>query len=356
MRFSPIEASNEIGAKYARYLSTIFNIANEGYAAQFQEQLNDHKLFMAGPYLDVTDSFEKGKSLVSLMEEGLVSKEFVSVNTPIDRPLYRHQEIALRKIKQGRNVVVSTGTGSGKTECFLIPILDELIALHNAGELGDGVRALLIYPMNALANDQVERLRSLLKNTPYITFGSYTGQTKNRYSDALSDYRILNEGQSPLPNELICRDQMKETPPNILITNYAMLEYLMVRPADTVFFDNGRGKLWKYIVLDEAHVYNGSTGIEVSMLLKRLQARLRNDNIQFILTSATLGDEDSNEEVTTFAENICSKTFEGTDIIRAYREKPALGEKTRTLPLGFYHSVANALNNEKPDEDIERLV
>lgn len=356
MKFSPIDASNEIEQKYIRYLSTVFGISDDHYARQFQEQLSDKKMFSAGPFLDVTDSFVKGKSISELIQEGFVNAGFSEINMPLDRPLYKHQEKALKKIKEGHNVVVSTGTGSGKTECFLIPILNDLISLHETGDLGPGVRALLIYPMNALANDQVERLRGLLQKVPYITFGSYTGQTKNKYADALADYRILNEGKDPCSNELISRDQMKQTPPNILITNYAMLEYLMVRPADTVFFDGSMGKLWKYIVLDEAHVYNGSTGIEVSMLLKRLQARLKNDSIQYVLTSATLGDGENDEEVTTFARNLCSKDFNITDIVRAYREKPELGEDTNSLPMDFYHDIAKEINEEKPDEDIRKIL
>ena len=356
MKFSPIDASKEIAAKYVRYLSTIFNISDNRYAVQFRDEINNPGLFSAGPFLDVTDSFEKGATIRELISQGLLSQGFSSVNMPLDRPLYKHQEIALRKIRQGKNVVVSTGTGSGKTECFLIPVLNDLISLHEAGQLGPGVRAVFIYPMNALANDQVERLRSLLRNTPYITYGSYTGQTKHRYSDAMADYRVLNEGSTPAPNELISRDQMKESPPNILITNYAMLEYLMVRPADTVFFDGSFSQYWKYIILDEAHVYSGSQGIEVSMLLKRLQARLDNKQIQYILTSATLGDEDSNAEVTTFAESLCSSAFMQSDVIRAYRGKPEYSAKLTTLPVGFYHTVADAISSEKSEQELLQII
>lgn len=331
MKFSPIKASNDIADKYVRYLSTIFSISDTQYYSQFCEQLNDQKMFSAGPYLDVTDSFSKGKSIEELIHDGEMTKGFRQISMPMTRPLYKHQEIAFKKVKEGRNVIVSTGTGSGKTECFLIPILNELVRLHEIGELGPGVRALLVYPMNALANDQIERLRDLLQNVPYITYGSYTGQTKNTYSEALTDYRVLNAGKDPNENELISRDQMKETPPNILITNYAMLEYLMVRPADTVFFDGKNGKKWKYIVLDEAHVYSGSTGIEVSMLLKRLKARLDNNQIQYILTSATLGDGKNDEEVTLFGRNLCSSNFDVSDIVRAYRETPLLNDNTSIM-------------------------
>ena len=162
-----------------------------------------------------------------------------------------------------------------------------------------------------------------LKDYPEITFGSYTGQTEEDYKIALQGYQNLNDGKMPLPNELICRKQMKQSPPHILVTNYAMLEYLMVRPDDDVFFRPQHTQYWKYIVLDEAHVYTGATGIEVSMLLRRLKARLGKPKIQYILTSATLGSEDDNESVAAFAENLCDSPFYAEDIIRSKTEQPA---------------------------------
>src|SRR5699024_5895272 len=142
-----------------------------------------------------------------------------------ERTLYLHQQLALETALAGKNMVVSTGTGSGKTESFLIPILAHLLQEKEEHTLCSGVRALLIYPMNALANDQIERLRELLAKCPEITYGSYTGQTKEKYSEALEDYKKLNDGKLPSPNELISREQIKQTPPHILLTNYAMLEY-----------------------------------------------------------------------------------------------------------------------------------
>ena len=256
------------------------------------------------------------------------------------RPLYYHQEKAVKKVISGRNVVVSTGTGSGKTESFLIPILTHLISERENGTLDEGVRALLIYPMNALANDQVERLRELLCDYPEITFGSYTGQTLNKYNAALEEYRKLNDNETPKPNELISREQMKATPPHILVTNYAMLEYLMVRPDDSVFFDVDKADKLKFIVLDEAHVYSGTTGIEVSMLLRRLKSTLQNHNINYILTSATLGDEKSNNEVAKFASNLCDSEFKDEDVIRASRIDLPLASTEKELPIDFYRECA----------------
>lgn len=353
MSFSPVTASKNIVDKYKRYLSTMFGISNQNYSKQFDRELKEENILSSGPYLDVTDAFVKGKSIDELIKEGKLANGLRKINIPITRPLYKHQEKAIiEKINNGRNVVVSTGTGSGKTECFLIPILNSIIREHEENKLSPGVRALIIYPMNALANDQIERLRGLLRDYPEIKYGSYTGQTKHNYEDALVEYKKLNNSELPLDNELISREQMKESPPHILITNYAMLEYLMIRPQDSIFFTEENSQKWKYIILDESHVYNGSTGIEVSMLLRRLKAKLRNNNIQYILTSATLGSDDDNESVAKFASNLCNSKFNPDDVVRAYRVEPRIQKSTYTLPMDFYTSIAEMISEDEFNEDI----
>ena len=355
MAFSPVEASKNITDKYYRYLKTSFNMG-EPYKKEFRD-LIDSNVFAKGPYLDVTDAFCKGHSLSELIEEGILPKSFSRINMNMTRSLYLHQEKAIRKIaEEGRNLVVSTGTGSGKTESFLIPVLRHLAFENENGTLGAGVRALLVYPMNALANDQVERLRDLLKDYPEITYGVYTGQTKHKTEEALSEYKSLNDNKLPQPNELISREQMIATPPNIFITNYAMLEYLMLRPRDNVFFDGKYAKNWKFIVFDEAHVYNGSTGIEVSMLFRRLKAKLYGQDLTYILTSATLGSEKEDEQVAQFAHNLCNAPFDKNDIIRADRIEPSTQKAVKQLPLSFYGDVAAAKNELKTDSEILDII
>ncbi len=320
MSFDILKASNNITGKYIRYLKTMFDIDNPDYKEKFEKRMDELESFSKGPYLDVIDSFESGKPVKKLIEEGVLNSDFEFVEKIYNKTLYKHQEVSVMKASSGRNIVVSTGTGSGKTESFLIPVLNSIMnERKETGKLTPGVRALLIYPMNALANDQIGRLRKLLKDYPYITFGSYTGQTKENYDKALTKYKALNKDEKPLKNELISREQMKETPPHILITNYSMLEYLMLRPKDNSLFQGEYSNHWKYVVLDEAHTYSGSTGIEVSMLLRRLKAYLGNSDLQFILTSATLGSENTNKEVATFASRLCDSTFSSDDIIRATR-------------------------------------
>lgn len=350
MAFLPVAASAEITKKYKRYLKTIFRFKDPEYQKQFEKMLGSDAQFANGPYLDVTDSFEKGNSIETLISKGKLPAGFSKLDINQTRPLYLHQQISTEKALSGKNVVVSTGTGSGKTESFLIPVLTEIIREHEAGTLDAGVRAMIIYPMNALANDQMERLRSLLKDYPEITYGSYTGQTRHKYSDALIEYKKLNDDAMPNVNELISREQMKENPPHIMITNYAMLEYLMVRPDDSVFFEEENAHKWKFIVLDEAHVYTGSTGIEVSMLLRRLRATLNNNHIRYMLTSATLGDENSDNEVAEFASNLCDAKFYPGDVIRAHRVNVVPESGSITLPLKFYEELSEELKLDNPDK------
>ncbi|OLR58524.1 hypothetical protein BHF70_02145 [Anaerostipes sp. 494a] len=357
MKFSPIKASEEITKKYKRYLRTIFEIADEEYSAQFKQELEAKESFAKGPYLDVVDSFKKGRTLKQLIESGLLPESFQECGFIMDRPLYLHQEEAIKRCAEGKNIVVSTGTGSGKTESFLIPILRELTLEDENGTLSSGVRALIIYPMNALANDQMERLREVLYNYPQITYGSYTGQTKNDYSKALQEYRMLNDGKSPLKNELISREQMIDNPPNILITNYAMLEYLMIRPKENSFFEGIYANHWKFIVLDEAHIYNGSTGIEVSMLLRRLKSSIPVKKLQYILTSATLGNENQNPEVAEFASRLCDSVFNENDVIRATRQQPEkMMEAILKRNISDYENLAKAIIEEDKDRISQEIV
>ena len=341
MKFSPVNASRRIVEKYTRYLGTIFGFSDPEYSRLFKRAIQEQNQFHKGPYLDVLDSFAKEKSIQSMIADNELVSSFVKFGMNPQRPLYAHQYKSISKVNDRHNIVVSTGTGSGKTESFLIPILNALAFEHEAGTLNPGVRALLIYPMNALANDQIERLRTVLAGYPEITFGSYTGQTERKQKDALARYRELNNNANPLPNELISREKMHERPPHILITNYSMLEYLLLRPESSVFFEPENAKSWRFTVLDEAHVYHGSTGIEVSMLLRRLKTRLQHQDMQFILTSATLGDDKQNQEVARFAKDLCSAEFLETDIIRASRIKPKPITDLENLGIDFYVKLAD---------------
>ena len=196
-----------------------------------------------------------------------------------------------------RNIVVATGTASGKTESFLYPILFELYRQYLAGELEEvGVRAMILYPMNALANDQRERLGKIFEDLNEAgsgfrpMFGQYIGQTPEDSKD--NRRNATARAEERLSGELVFREEMRSNPPHILLTNYSMLEYLLIRPDDSSLFDGDRGKRWQFIVLDEAHQYRGAKGMEMGMLIRRLKQRLRDggrkDPFRCIATSATI--------------------------------------------------------------------
>ena len=355
--FSPITAADNIKDEFIGYISTLFHISDKDYAAQFAAALREEGAIAKGPYLDVSDSYKTGKSLAQMIEEGEASSLFHSLEgdipdgekeIQINRGLYLHQERALRKTNKGKNLIVTTGTGSGKTECFIIPIINHLLREAEEGTLSSGVRAILIYPMNALANDQMKRLRNLLKSYPEITFGVYNSSTKQNEQDGIAEYgKVYKDANGrplkPLKNEIVSRDQMQKTPPHILVTNYAMLEYMMLRPKDDLVFS--RAKL-RFLVLDEAHIYRGATGMETSLLLKRLKARISNPaNVLHILTSATLGGKEADDDIVKFAETLCNASFYAEDIIRSQSVVPSYDREPVDVPLSMF---AELIDPQKP--------
>ena len=316
-RLDPIETAKQIEESYKRYLKTLLAPRDELLSAAFDAEIDATRLLTKGPLLEMTPPYETGATPRQLIEEGVLHSDFAQLGFSADQPLYVHQETAIRKFLAGRNLVVSTGTGSGKTESFLVPILNSLIEERAKGTLGPGVRALLLYPMNALANDQLKRLRSILRNFPDITFGRYTGETLMKPIDAESDFLANNPGDRRLTNELLSREEMRTSPPHLLLTNYAMLEYLLIRPADIDLFDGPHTGTWRFIVMDEAHVYDGAQGAEVALLLRRLKQRVAPEaNLQCIATSASLTGSvrnDPNGEAVQFATNLFDSRFEYVD-------------------------------------------
>jgi len=357
--FNPAKASANIKNEFIDYISTSYSFYDKDYQVQFVDELRDN--ISRGPLLEIKDVFESGNSIADLIDEGVLSPLFRELESkkpndklhrrklPIDRKLYKHQENAIRTIVAGHNAVVSTGTGSGKTNCFLIPVLNELLREKEAGTLGPGVRALFVYPMNALANDQMKNIRELLMEYPSITFGAYNGGTENDEESAIAVYEAMfakekiEKLKHPLDNEILSRDEMKKNPPNILFTNYAMLEHLLLRPKDDVLFSNAD---FRFVVLDEAHVYNGATGIETAILLRRLKARIAaSKKTRFILTSATLGsDKSADNDIVTFAENLCGEEFKKEHIIRGTREHYIPSPKQIDYPLNIIRELAKDEN------------
>lgn len=309
---NPLTLTDTLVDTYARYLATTFYLRDDDLRRHFVAAIRDEEGgFAKGPYLEVTPPFEGGRSLRELATAGQLDDRWLDLSSaavPLDRPLYAHQDAAITKVLAGRNVVVATGTGSGKTETFLYPIVDTLFRERRAGRLRDGVRALILYPMNALVNDQLKRLRALLCDAPEVTFGRYIGETPQDESIAVKKYQEL--GYPLLPNERRSRETIREHPPHLLITNYAMLEYLLQRPDDSALFAGPSAGTWRFLVVDEAHTYRGASGTEVALLLRRVKERVGASRMQAIATSATLGGEQDYPDVVRFATQLFDEPFE----------------------------------------------
>ena len=356
----PIVTTSRIRETYLRYLKTTYSIQDETLRKNLWKALEEPDRLVKGPLLEAAPPFVAGKSIEELVKSGVLHPDFKKLCSPAlpwERPLYQHQTEAVTKVVQHRrNLIVATGTGSGKTEAFLLPILNHLLLEKSAGTLSTpGVRALLLYPMNALANDQLKRLRQLLSDFPSITFGRYTGETEEKDDYAIARFSEQNPGEPLLKNELISRNQMRATPPHILLTNYAMLEYLLLRPEDCEFFDGEFADHWRFIALDEAHVYDGANGIEVAMLLRRLKDRVvksQPGKLQCLATSATLGRGKADfPEAIKFATNFFGETFEWLDedplrqdIVEATRIPTAeLGEIWGKGSLKLYQALTEVI-------------
>lgn len=318
-KLNPIEKSKYINEKYKDYLRSSFKFGNGKLQKLFEEQLKQENLFK-GPYVDLNMPFQRGKSINELMAEGVIYKSFSKLGEiNFERPLYSHQEESIRRIGKGRSAIITTGTGSGKTECFLYPILNDLMGDLEKGNREVGIRVIFLYPMNALVNDQMDRVRKILTQCPDITYGFFTGDTKESVSKRYRE-KYGEENDTFIPdNELVSREEIRENPPHLLFTNYSMLEYLLIRPNDYSIFSPQRLKNWKYVVLDEAHSYYGSLGIELSLLMRRLTG-LAGKKPRFILTSATLGEQGKSEkDIVDFARNLTSAKFDEEDIIFSKR-------------------------------------
>ena len=368
MSLHPLDTTRDVRNAYLRYLKTIKPFQDDVLRAEFAQAIEAPDMLVKGPLIEISQPYRPEASIRTLVEQGNLSELFeklCSEALPYDRKLYAHQVKAIQKAVAGRNLVVSTGTGSGKTETFLIPVLNHLLREEENGSLNKpGVRALFLYPMNALANDQMKRLRRVLGKYPQITFGRYVGETEQD-KDAAQQIFAQNypeEARLGIKNELKSRAEMHERPPHILLTNYAMLEYLLLRPASSPLFDGPTGSHWRYIILDEAHVYDGANATEMAMLIRRLQDRLRGNiekQIQAIATSATLGKgREDFPAVVDFASKLFDQRFvwdehdpENQDIVSAERlPVEALGPTWGSGSQEFYADLRWIVENENLDE------
>ncbi|MGI6208986.1 MAG: DEAD/DEAH box helicase, partial [Anaerolineae bacterium] len=263
---------------YSQYIRSFINIADERIAERVAHDL-DGGLLWPEPLIQLNPAFEPGPLIDELADRGVLHptcrKVFrIKSESGQSRPLrlHRHQADALEAAQSGDNYVLTSGTGSGKSLAYIVPIVDHVLRRGS----GRGIQAIIVYPMNALANSQQEELEKFLcrgfdQGQQPVTFALYTGQESEERREAI------------LAN-----------PPDILLTNYVMLELILTRPRELRLVSAARGL--RFIVLDELHTYRGRQGADVAMLVRRVRDACDADRMQCVGTSATLAAGDSFEE------------------------------------------------------------
>nr|MBC8505150.1 DEAD/DEAH box helicase [Chloroflexota bacterium] len=221
---------------------------------------------------------------------------------------------AIRKLHQGRNVIVATGTGSGKSFSFGIPIVSTAIEMKAQGI--QGIKAVIVYPMNALANNQYDDFSERLQQSG-LKIARYTGDTKVSPEVALAQYKTLTDREEPWDCEVLSRKEIQDNPPDILMTNYVMLELLLTRFEDRTLFRH-QGVL-KYLVLDEVHTYSGKQGADVAALIRRLKQHTGTiGELTCIGTSATVESgegESAQDAISQFASDLFGEEFTAEDVV-----------------------------------------
>lgn len=361
---------NSLKKKLIDYIKAQYLAENDLLMDAADELLSEKGVLYQEPYIEVTKNYKilndgfKNTKLDSKRKDILNS--LINFRLGVFKTPFQHQINAVEEYYKGNNIMVTTGTGSGKTECFLWPILTDLIyeAYYNKRSWSqEGIRALVLYPMNALVSDQLGRMRNIIGREDdafhkilcakgkqrRARFGMYTGRTpypgddtekKNKdlaklirknYIDTNAHNELKKIGRIPSKNldkfvknlskglqitdlqdsELYTRYEMQKICPDILITNYSMLEYMLMRPIEDNFWNKTirwldteeDNKL--LLVIDEAHMYRGAAGGEVSLLIRRLIDKLGiySSKMKCILTSASVP-ADKNSELQEFACNL----------------------------------------------------
>ena len=306
---NPITYTEQVVGDFLRYQLSTYAFADADLYQQMRELLNLEQTrntpLMKGPFISLSRTFQEGATLEQLVEEGVLHPHIKQLS-PYPSA-YRHQEQAFRAIHAGRPTLVATGTGSGKTECFLLPIISRCLQLRDESAPA-GITAVIVYPMNALAEDQLQRMRALLAGTG-VSFGMYVGKTPRTEADVTgvrlppgataADYKAKlasmqqqKQDRALHPaEERACRESMRKPgdQPRILLTNVKQLELLLTRQQDLELFDNA---LLEYLVFDEAHTFTGAQGAETACLIRRLRAYCGKDEASTacIATSATIAD------------------------------------------------------------------
>lgn len=426
MNFTPQESFEHIKESLIQYLETQYKISNDIVFKERAEILRQPGQVAQKPFIEATPAFSSTHLLAELESEypdkipaGLSA--LVSHGVPVDKhKLYDHQEEALlTTFSEKSNLLVATGTGSGKTEAFLLPILAKILreskkwtpplntkltSRFNAKNddwdysrkpetRPAAIRSIILYPMNALVNDQLVRLRKILSlgdspdwqranlNNNLIHFGMYTSLTpmagtwdnhfkrneaekyldtvRKDWSDLDPAHRELGGWPRPESCEMLLRWDMQKAPPDILVTNYSMLEYMLLRPTEDNIFDQTRQWLETdpiahfTLVLDEAHTYSGAKGAEVAHLIRRLRERLGligSKKFQAIATTASVP-ADSDQALIDFTSQLFGEPASLFSLIRSNPVTASSDDRSKDKisldAFAEFHKIFD-LKNPKP--------
>ncbi len=290
------------------FLRTTYPPEDPFFADLLEAFFREEGSLFRGPFLSLKLPFRPGRGKSAELYPEL----------PMKFAPYLHQELAFARLsgENPKSTLIATGTGSGKTECFMYPLLDYCYRHRGAR----GVKAIIIYPMNALATDQAKRFAQMIYNSPALKGNVSVGLFIGGQEDT--------EGFQSMTAESVitCKDTLRKFPPDILLTNYKMLDFLLLRPKDYPIWQYNDPETLKYIVIDELHTFDGAQGTDLACLLRRLLRRLNTtaDKICFAGTSATLGSGNSaSDKMLSFAGKLFGVAFDNDAIIREDTLKPS---------------------------------
>ncbi|GEM90054.1 DEAD/DEAH box helicase [Oceanithermus desulfurans NBRC 100063] len=297
--FARIQHVREV---YRGYVEAFVKPENPAIRTYLEEAVEKGGLLWREPYVELRRELKSGPPLERLVNEDLLHPDALRIfrqnahdaGSPPIRP-YVHQVEAFRRAKAGENVVVATGTGSGKSFAFGLPVIDYALRMRDEGKRG--TKAILVYPMNALANDQFRDLVLRLRDSG-LSVALYTGETPHTREEG-EDRRRSLERELRLDDGALStvmrasREEIRQDPPDILLTNYVMLELILTRREDLSLFPAEHRGLLRYLVLDELHTYGGLKGADTALLIRRLKVHTGTEGtLRFIGTSATIEEEE----------------------------------------------------------------
>jgi DEAD/DEAH box helicase domain-containing protein len=306
---NPILLARHVQDSLRELVHMTLNTTSPAFEGMVDRFIAEPGNFLKGPWISVDMPFRQ----IDGAKEGTWAQPFPEV--PLTFAPYQHQTDAFARLSGAamRSTLIATGTGSGKTESYLWPILDH--CRRNKGK--PGIKAILIYPMNALATDQARRIAAAISG-----ISSLHGVRAGIYADA-EPHRPAHEVTSD--SVITHRETMRRNPPDILLTNYKMLDYLLLRGRDKPLWERNDAESLRFLVVDEMHTFDGAQGADLALLLRRLKYRLNTPEGHLICvgSSATLGSGDeAATELRRYAETIFGESFDAGAVVRETRKGP----------------------------------